>query len=200
MLPFKLGITGSIGMGKTQTAKFFFQKGIPVWDADKAVHKLYKKGEDGYDAIKEFSNRYVNTHEVDRKKILEESLKQKDLLSKIESKIHPLLKKNRNEFIDQHKHHPIIIFDIPLLFESSEREWLDGVLVVKTNPIEQERRVLERGTMTKEQFQKINSKQINIDEKCQLADFIIETDLGLRHVKTEVKKIIQIILKKNVKN
>ena len=71
---------------------------------------------------------------------------------------------------------------------------------MKTNPIEQERRVLKRGTMTKEQFQKINSKQINIEEKCQLADFIIETDLGLRHVKTEVKKIIQIILKKNAKN
>ena len=60
MLPFKLGITGSIGMGKTQTAKFFFQEGIPVWDADKAVHKLYNKGEDGYDAIKNFSNLYVN--------------------------------------------------------------------------------------------------------------------------------------------
>ena len=200
MLPFKLGITGSIGMGKTQTAKFFFQEGIPVWDADKTVHKLYKKGEDGYDAIKKFSNLYVNTYEVDRKKILKESLKQKDLLSKIESKIHPLLKKNRNEFIDKNKHHPIITFDIPLLFETGERGWLDGVLVVKTNPIEQERRVLKRGTMTKEQFQKINSKQINIEEKCQLADFIIETDLGLRHVKTEVKKIIQTILKKNVKN
>ena len=96
MLPFKLGITGSIGMGKTQTAKLFFQEGIPVWDADKAVHKLYKKGEDGYNAIKNFSSLYVNTYEVDRKKILEESLNQMDLLSKIESKIHPLVKKNRN--------------------------------------------------------------------------------------------------------
>ena len=87
-----------------------------------------------------------------------------------------------------------------MLFETSQREWFDGILVVKTNPIEQERRVLKRGTMTKEQFQKINSKQINIEEKCRLADFIVETDLGLRHVKTEVKKIIQIIMKKNVKN
>ena len=200
MLPFKLGITGSIGMGKTQTAKFFSQEGIPVWDADKTVHKLYKKGEDGYDAIKNLSKLYVNNYEVDRKKILEASIKQKDLLSKIESKIHPLVKKNRNEFIEKNKSHPIITFDIPLLFETSELGWLDGVLVVKTSPIEQERRVLKRGTMTKEQFQEINSKQINIEEKCQLADFIIETDLGLRHVKTEVKKIIQIILKKNVKN
>ena len=200
MLPFKLGITGSIGMGKTQTAKFFSQEGIPVWDADKTVHKLYKKGEDGYDAIKNLSKLYVNNYEVDRKKILEASIKQKDLLSKIESKIHPLLKKNRNEFIEKNKSHPIITFDIPLLFENGESGWFDGVLVVKTNPIEQERRVLKRGTMTKEQFQKINSKQINIEKKCQLADFIVETDLGLRHVKTEVKKIIQIILEKNVKN
>ena len=84
------------------------------------------------------------------------------MLSKIESKIHPLLKKNRNEFIDKNKKHPIITFDIPLLFETGERGWLDGVLVVTTNPIEQERRVLKRGTMTKEQFQQINSKQINI--------------------------------------
>ena len=122
------------------------------------------------------------------------------MLSQIESKIHPLLKKSRNQFIDKNKHHPIITFDIPLLFETSERSWLDGVLVVKTNPIEQERRVLKRGTMTKEQFQKINSMQINIEEKCQLANFIIESDLGLRHVKTEVKKIIQTILKKNVKH
>ena len=115
MLPFKLGITGSIGMGKTQTAKFFFQEGIPVWDADKTVHKLYKKGEDGYNAIKSFSNLYVNTYEVDRKKILKESLKQKDLLSKIESKIHPLLKKNRNPQLNVRRFFKWGVFKHPLL-------------------------------------------------------------------------------------
>ena len=200
MLPFKLGITGSIGMGKSQTANFFADEGFPVWDADKTVHNIYKRGQEGYDTIKKLSKSYVNNHEVDRKKILESASKKKDLLSEIEVKIHPILKKKRNEFIMKQADKPILIFDIPLLFETGEYDWFDGILVVKTNPREQERRVLKRGSMTKEQFQKINAKQINIEEKCQLADFIIETDLGLRHVKTEVKKIIQIILKKDVKN
>ena len=200
MLPFKLGITGSIGMGKSQTANFFADEGFPVWDADKTVHNIYKRGQEGYDTIKKLSKSYVNNHEVDRKKILESASKKKDLLSEIEVKIHPILKKKRNEFIMKQADKPILIFDIPLLFETGEYDWFDGILVVKTNPREQERRVLKRGSMTKEQFQKINSKQMNIDEKCRLADFIIETDLGFRHVKKEVKKIIQFILGNHGKN
>ncbi len=200
MQPFKLGITGCIGMGKTQTAQFFKNEGIPVWDADETVHQLYRKGEEGYSAIKDISNSYVNKTEVNRKKILEAIDQNKDLLLKIEEKIHPIVKKKRDGFIRKLNHHSILVFDIPLLFETGEYEWLDGILVVKTNPREQQRRVLERGKMTIEQFNEFNSKQIDIEEKCKLADFVIETDLGFNHAQSEVKRIIELILKNYVSN
>ncbi len=199
MGPFKLGITGSIGMGKTQTASFFKDEGIPVWDADKTVHSLYKKGEEGYNEIKKLSESYVNKKEVDTKKILEDMSVKQNLLQELEGKIHPIVKRKRLDFIEEHSDYPILSFDIPLLFESGDVDWLDSVLVVKASIKEQERRVLKRGRMTREQFRKFNSKQIDIEEKCRLANFIIDTDLGLDHARGEVRKIIETILCKDAK-
>ena len=193
MAPYKLGITGSIAMGKTQTATFFKEKGVPVWDADKTVHKLYQKDRMGYKAIKEISETLVNDNEVDRSEILNRIKKDKKLLGKIEMRIHPLLKDERHKFIKSNKQKPLLVFDIPLLFETHIEKWFDGVLVVKANDEEQERRVLNRGIMSRDQFLQLKSKQMPIKTKCRLATFIIDTDIGMSHAKKEVSKIIEFI-------
>ena len=193
MAPYKLGITGSIAMGKTQTAMLFKAHGVPVWDADEAVHNLYKKGREGYILIRNISKNFVNEREVDRKAILKQLKKDDGLLKKIEMQIHPLLRKERCNFVELMQNKLLIVFDIPLLFETESEKWLDGVLVVKTSDEEQERRVLKRGTMSKEQFIQIKSKQMPIDVKCSLATFIIDTEFGIPHVKQEVSKIIDFI-------
>ena len=198
MEPFKLGITGSIGMGKTKTASFFTDEGIPVWDADKTVHNLYQSGEEGYNQIKKLSEAYVNDKEVDRKKILENISIKENLLQEIERKVHPIVRSNRRVFIEKHNDQPILVFDIPLLFESGDVNWLDGILVVKANIKEQERRVLRRGKMTREQFRQVNSRQMDIEEKCRLANFVIDTDLGLDHARDQVRTVIKTLLAKNV--
>lgn len=193
MSTFKLGITGSIGMGKTQTAEFFRQEGVPVWDADKTVHELYKNGEKGYNAIKAISSSLVNEYEVDRKKLLNYVTENKKILSLVEKQIHPLLKENQKLFIESKTHHKILVFDIPLLFEKNNYWWLDATLVVRANEKEQRKRVLERRKMSMKQFNYVNSKQISTDEKCKLADFIVDTDKGFSHAKIQVKEIIEII-------
>ena len=197
MGPVKIGITGSIGMGKTKTASFFLEKGIPVWDADKSVNQLYKRGESGYKAIKKISQSFVNNHQVDRPKLLKEISTNSDLLKQIESKIHPLVKKSRFDFIENNKMAPILVFDIPLLFESSDYKWLDKIIVVTVNVKEQEARVLKRGKMTREQFLELNSKQMPIEEKIKLADYVIQTDFGLLQAKRQVNEIINRVLQKN---
>ena len=193
----KIGITGSIGMGKTKTASFFLEKGIPVWDADKSVSQLYKRGESGYEAIKKISRSFVNKDQVDKPKLLKEISANNDLLMQIESKIHPLVKKSRFDFIQNNKTAPILVFDIPLLFESSDYKWLDKIIVVTVNVKEQESRVLKRGKMTQKQFFEFNSKQMPIEEKIKLADYVIQTDFGLLQAKEEVNKIISRVLHNN---
>ena len=150
MFPYKLGITGSIAMGKTHTAKLFKSNGVPVWDADETVHTLYQRGHKGYIAIRKISEKLVNEIEVDRKEILNRIKTDKGLLERIEMKIHPLLRKERYKFIKKMQNNTLLVFDIPLLFETKSEEWLDGVLVVMASDKEQERRVLKRGTMSKE--------------------------------------------------
>ena len=193
----KIGITGSIGMGKTKTASFFLEKGIPVWDADKSVNELYKRGESGYKAIKKISQSFVNNDQVDKAKLLKEISADSNLLMQIESKIHPLVKKSRFDFIENNKMAPILVFDIPLLFESSDYKWLDKIIVVTVNVKEQEARVLKRGKMTRKQFFELNSKQMPIEEKIKLADYVIQTDFGLLQAKRQVNKIINRVLHKN---
>ena len=115
----------------------------------------------------------------------------------IEGKIHPLVRKSRFDFIENNKMAPILVFDIPLLFESSDYKWLDKIIVVTVNVKEQEARVLKRGKMTREQFLELNSKQMPIEEKIKLADYVIQTDFGLLQAKRQVNKIINRVLHKN---
>ena len=186
-----LGLTGSIGMGKTTTAKIFAQYGIPVWDADTSVHKLYSKEGEAVKLFKEKLPLSVVNNEVSReelKKLIEDDERN---LKTIETLIHPLVLKDRKQFIEaaEKKNIPLIVLDIPLLFEKGQEKSVDHVVVVSVAEETQRKRVLERQTMTSEMFEKILEIQMSDKEKRQKADFVIITDT-LEQVKTKVYDII----------
>lgn len=189
--PYILGLTGSIGMGKSRTADFFRDANVPVWDADAAVHSLYDTGGAGVSAIKSIIPEAVKNDVVDRSVLRQAILVDGDLLIKIEKAIHPLVADNRQMFLDLHKDKPLIVCDIPLLFETNANAWLDAVLVVTADKIIQEQRVMSRETMTQEVFKTILAKQTPDIEKREKADFLIDTGKGMDHARTEVLSLIE---------
>jgi len=137
--PFLLALTGSIGMGKSTTAKIFANEGIPVWDADAAVHRLYAKGGAGVEAVRHVCPEAVRGGEVDRAALRSWVMQQPDGLSRLEEIIHPLVAADREEFI-RNSTAPILVFDIPLLFEKGSEGEFDAVAVVSAPEVEQRRR------------------------------------------------------------
>ncbi len=186
----KLGLTGSIGMGKSTTAGFFRDFGVPVWDADAQVHKLYEKGGAAVGPIGALLPEATKNGFVDRA-VLKAAIEQDEtLLEKIERILHPLLGQSRQEFLDQRRAFPVLLFDIPLLFETDAESWMDYVLVVTAPEEVQRQRVLTRGTMSEEMLDTILSRQMPDREKRALADFIFDTSHGMEHTKAEVKALI----------
>jgi dephospho-CoA kinase len=185
-----LGLTGSIGMGKSTTAAMFKEQGVPVQDADAVVHVLYSGK-----AAPMIENAFPGTAEngvVDRKILGSHVIGKPEALKKLEAIIHPLVAKERNEFLEnaRKRNEKLVVLDIPLLFETGGDKYCDFVVVVTAPTQEQRRRVLARTDMTSEKFEKILASQIPDNEKRKKADFIIDTSLGLDHAKREVKKII----------
>jgi len=187
----KLGLTGSIGMGKTTTAGFFRGFGVPVWDADAEVHALYAKGGAAVAPIGALVPAAVQHGIVDRDVLKAEISKDGGLLSRIEQVIKPLLAESRQDFHTQHKDKPLMLFDIPLLFETDAECWLDYVLVVSAPEDVQRHRVLTRGTMTERMFATILARQMPDNEKRALADFVFDTSLGKADTKAKVKALIE---------
>ena len=194
MKPFLLGLTGSIGMGKTTTANMFRAAGIPVWDADETVHKLYGFGGDAVGPIGEVFPEAIFENAVSREAL--KSIIANDLaaLGEIEAIVHPLVSKNRERFRESAT--GLVVFDIPLLFEIRADDWLDGVLVVSAPAQTQTTRVMARVSMTEELFADIRSRQLPDAEKRERADFVIET-LSMEQTKTEVDELIQKIQEKS---
>lgn len=162
-------------MGKTTTAKMFAQMDIPVWDADAVVARLYAIG--GH-AVAPVSALIAGSgkHGAIDKIILKAAIKQEPrLLKQLEAIVHPLVQDDRAEFIKQHSNAEIILFDIPLLFETGGDKEMDHVVVVSTSPDLQKKRVLERGTMDEETFEMILQKQMPDSEKRKRADTVIDT-------------------------
>lgn len=187
-MTWKLGLTGSIGMGKSTTAAMFRDEGVPVWDADATVHKLYERGGAAVAPIEqEFPDAIVDGA-VDRDQLKQIIAKDMTVLPKLEAIVHPLVAADRAEFLDTNKAE-IVVFDIPLLFETGADEWLDSVLVVTCPPDVQAKRVLDRGTMSPEQFQMILSRQMADAEKRARADHVIET-LTLDATRAAVRNLI----------
>ncbi|MDA9046772.1 dephospho-CoA kinase [Planktomarina temperata] len=171
-MSFLLGLTGSIGMGKSTTAQLFADRGCKVWDADSTVHRAY--GENGA-AVASIAPSAVSQGFVDRAKLRALISQDSKLLPKLEAIIHPLVKKDREVFIAGNPG-SILVFDIPLLFELNSAADFDAVACVLSSPEVQESRVLARSGMTAEHFQMILSKQWPAEEKAARADYIIDTN------------------------
>jgi len=188
-MTFLLGLTGSIGMGKSTTAEIFADEGCAVWDADAAVHRLYTQDGAAVQPMRAAFPEAVADGDVSRdrlKKIIE---RDDTALKQIEQIVHPLVAQDRADFIAQSTT-DIVVLDIPLLFETGGDSAMDAVACVTISLEEQKKRVLARGTMTLEQFARIRDKQMPNDEKCRRADYVIETDT-LEHARRQVQDIVQ---------
>ena len=183
-----LGLTGSIGMGKSTTAQMFRDEGIPVWDADATVHELYAKGGAAVSAFAEALPDAIVDGEVSREVLKQMIAADLGVMSKIEEIVHPLVAQHRANFL-KNINDSIIVFDIPLLFETSAQEWLSSVLVVTAPAHIQKARVMARPGMTEDQFERLLARQLPDAEKRHLADHIIET-LTLDGTRMAVQKLI----------
>lgn len=170
-----LGLTGSIGMGKSTTAKMFRDLGVPVWDADASVHKLYGAGGAAVEPVAALLPNAIIDGAVDRSVLRAEIAEDSTLLQQLETIVHPLVGQDRAAFRAQHADAPLIVFDIPLLFETGGDAKCDATLVVTTSPQEQRRRVLARGT-SEETLNDLLSRQMPDAEKRKRATYVIHTD------------------------
>ena len=188
----KIGLTGSIGMGKSETARIFSGLGIPVYDADASVHKLYESGKTGAIAIKKiFPEAISDDGSVDRKILGGIVVGNKTNIKKLEDIIHPLLKNDRLDFFGKNINEKIVVLDIPLLFETKGESQVDYVVVVSTSDNIQKQRVLERPDMTEDKFEKILLSQMPNEAKCKKADFIIDTSISVDDAKKQVLNILK---------
>ena len=189
----KIGITGSMGMGKTTVSLMFKKNGIKVWNADLEVHKLYENGNEGYKNIVSLYPQLKDEIEIDRKKVSNLIRQKKIDLKKIEEIIHPLLKKSILKLIKENEKEKIIAFEIPLLYETGANKWLDYIISVYCSKKTQMQRLYERKNFNKNKINYLLSKQISIKNKIKNADFLINTDQKKMTVEKKVRKIIKIL-------
>lgn len=187
-MKFLLGLTGSIGMGKSTTAQMFVEEGCDLWDADAAVHRLYAPNGPAIVPIAKLVPDALKGDILDRDTLRSAIRADDSLLSKIEAIVHPMVAQDREAFITQ-SNKDILVFDVPLLFETGGNERMDAVACVWTDQMIQKERVLARGTMTKDDFEMILSRQMPIEEKRAKSDYQIETDT-LDHARAQVRKIV----------
>jgi len=186
-----IGLTGSVGMGKSTTAKMFAEEGVPVFDADVVVHRLYE-GEAAPLIEAAFPGTTANGR-VDRDRLSAKVVGDKAALAKLEAIIHPLVQKARKSFLDEAKRSgvKVAVLDIPLLFEVGGDPRIEKVVVV-TAPAElQKKRVFERTGMTEEKFAAILARQLSDSEKRSRADFLIDTSRGFKAAREDVRAILR---------
>lgn len=189
--PLIIGLTGSIGMGKSTVAQMFVDLDVPMFDADAAVHIL--QGPNGV-LVAEIEALFPGTtgeDGVDRQKLGAAVLGNADALQKLEALIHPAVGKMRMTFLAEHKNASMILFDIPLLFEKGGAEGVDHIVVVSASEEDQRKRVLARDGMTAEKFEKIRSLQMPDAEKRKRADTVIDTSVSLAQTREQVKNCVE---------
>jgi dephospho-CoA kinase len=190
-----LGLTGSIGMGKSTTAKLFAEANVPVYDADAAVHQLYE-GEAAPAIEAAFPGTTANG-KVDRTKLSARVVGDAAAMKQLEQIVHPMLGTSRQKFFADAEaaNAPVVVLDIPLLFETGGEKRVDAVVVVTTSPELQRERVLSRGSMDAERLDAIIAMQMPDAEKRKRADFVVDTSHGLDPVRAQIKHILAEVVK-----
>jgi dephospho-CoA kinase len=190
-----IGLTGSIGMGKSTTLQMFADAGVPVYDADAAVHAVYSST-----AVPLVEAAFPGTTtdgKVDRQKLSQRVLGNPEALKKLEQIVHPLLGAHRQKFLEDAEKAgaPIVLMDVPLLFETGGEKRMDAVIVVSAPAELQRQRVLARENMSQEKLDAILARQMPDAEKRKRADFVVDTSRGLEPVRAEVKDILAKVAK-----
>jgi dephospho-CoA kinase len=185
-----LGLTGSIGMGKSTTAKLFVEAGVPVYDADATVHKLYE-GE----AVPVIEAAFPGTTaagKVDRVKLSARVVQDPEAMKRLEGIVHPMLGASRQKFLDDAERSgaAVAVVDVPLLFETGGEKRVDAVVVVSTSPEIQRARILLRENMTGEKLDALLARQLPDAEKRRRADFVVDTSHGLDPVRARIRDIL----------
>jgi len=188
--PFILGLTGSIGMGKSAVAAMFHGLDVPVFDADAAVHELQGPGGALLGAIEAEFPGTTGPDGVDRPKLGAAVFGDPEKLKRLEAIVHPAVGAMRSMFLEQNADEPLIVFDIPLLYEKTGQNGLDAVLVVSASPEAQRQRVLARPGMTPEKFEQILALQVPDPEKRARADFVIDTGTSLAETRHAVQALV----------
>jgi dephospho-CoA kinase len=198
--PFLVGLTGSIGMGKSETARMFARLGVPVYDADAAVHSLYEPGGAAVPVIAEAFPGTVSDGRVDRTELTKRVTADKDAFKKLEMIVHPLVGQHQRQFLSEAAKEgaELVVLDIPLLFETGGNERMDAVVVVSAPHHIQRERVLARPGMTPDKLDHILSRQVPDAEKRAKAHFVVETEHGLDHAFEQVKTIVEALHQKRL--
>jgi dephospho-CoA kinase len=188
--PTIIGLTGSIGMGKSTVAAMFAEAGIPVFDADAEVRAMQGPGSDLIAAIEAAFPGSTGPHGVDRDRLGHEVFADKTALARLEAIVHPAVAERRAAFLEAHRDKRAVVFDIPLLFERGGHEAVDTIVVVSAPEAVQRARVLARPGMTPEKFDHIFALQLHDSEKRARADHVIDTGTSLAETRAQVDAVI----------
>jgi len=188
---FILGLTGSIGMGKTTTARLFAEEGVPVHDSDAAVHAMYE-GE-AVAAIEQAFPGTTAAGKVDRQKLGAKVVNDAEALKRLEAIVHPLVRQSETRFLEsaRARGESIVVLDIPLLYETGGEKRVDAVVVVTAPAEVQRKRVLERPGMTPDKFAGLLEKQVPDAQKRARADFIVDSGHGIEPAREQVRQILR---------
>jgi dephospho-CoA kinase len=190
-----LGLTGSIGMGKSTTAKLFAEAGVPVYDADATVHALYEGA--AAPAIEAAFPGTTVDGKVDRRRLSAVVVHDADAMKKLEGIVHPMLRAHQQAFLDaaEAAGAPVAVLDVPLLYETKGENRVDAVAVVTTSPELQRQRILARPDMTADKMEAIIARQLPDAEKRRRADFVVDTSHGLEPVRAQIRDILAALAK-----
>lgn len=191
-----LGLTGSIGMGKSTTARMFADEGALVWDADAAVHRLYARGGAAVEPLGQAFPGVIVDGAVDRTRLAEALGRDEDAFKRLEAVVHPLVAQDRADDLTAARAEGVrlAVLDIPLLFETGGDAFVDAVVVVTADPEMQSARVLARPGMTRERFEAILTRQTPDAQKRRRADFLVDTGRGLDAARDQVRQTVETVL------
>jgi dephospho-CoA kinase len=187
-----VGLTGSIAMGKTHTARLFAEEGIPVFDSDAVVHGLYAKGGKAVAAVARICPEAIVEGAVDRQRLAAAAVDHPEVVERLEAAVHPLVRAELRHFLDEQrtKGAQLVVADVPLLFETGREDDFDAIVVVSAPSEIQKRRALARPGMTEEKFSLMLSRQMPDAQKRARADYVVETGEGDEFARGQVRQIV----------